>query len=156
MVGRKTKHAAFNTALGALLILTACSSQPLTLDPVYQSGQCGVQSKALRLLEDPSALERLAQQPFNGATAVPEVDFDTHWVVLAAWGQKSTAGYSVTLEDDNAEIRDGALQLPIVFEAPQPDTMQAQVMTAPCLVVAVPKGNYSRLVADGLGIELPK
>ena len=73
-----------------------------------------------------------------GGAAGGTADFGKEVVVIITAGQKPTAGYGLTLASDRAPVKDKAAGVRVTFTAPAPGMMAAQVMTSPCLVVALP------------------
>lgn len=75
----------------------------------------------------------------------PAVDFPREGVLLIAMGQRSSGGYGLTLADDVAAVRDGVLTVRVDWREPPAGSRQAQVMTSPCLLVAVPDAGFYRV-----------
>ena len=88
---------------------------------------------SVRRLASPEALASAL-----GGAAGGTADFGKEVVVLIASGQKPTAGYGLALASDRAPVKDKAAGVRVTFTAPDPGMMAAQVMTSPCLVVALP------------------
>jgi len=51
-------------------------------------------------------------------------------------GVQPTSGYTLSL-GNNARIVDDKLEIPVIWQTPLPDTLQAQMLTHPCLIVAL-------------------
>ncbi len=51
-------------------------------------------------------------------------------------GVQPTSGYALKLAD-GARMVAGKLQIPVIWETPMPDSLQAQMLTHPCLIVAL-------------------
>jgi hypothetical protein len=87
------------------------------------------------------------------AVAAPGVDFARDGVVLVAMGRRSTAGYALALASRRAEVKGGVATLSVRFEEPAPGAVLAQVVTSPCLLVALPrKGLREVRVVDAGGV----
>lgn len=78
-------------------------------------------------------------QAGNGTTADPRAPL----LVAISRGPQPTPGYGLTLEQ--AYRRDGTATVVVRWEAPGPDAVLAQMMTHPCLVVALPKADFTRV-----------
>jgi len=67
----------------------------------------------------------------------PAVDFSKEMVVAVFMGSRPTAGFAVEI----AAVREdgGALVVQYRETRPRPDMMQAQVITSPCHLAAIPK-----------------
>jgi hypothetical protein len=73
-----------------------------------------------------------------GGAAGGTADFEKEVVVLISAGRKPTAGFGLALASDKAPVKDGAAGVRIRFTSPDAGMMAAQVVTSPCLVVALP------------------
>jgi hypothetical protein len=75
--------------------------------------------------------------------AAPQVDFSLRGVVFISFGKQTTAGYAIELLD--VYVKGTALIVEALFSTPLKDSMQAQVITHPYLLVAVPRNGYRRV-----------
>ncbi|MBV1882359.1 MAG: protease complex subunit PrcB family protein [Pseudomonadales bacterium] len=149
------------------LLLVACNTtnEPLVVTAVYGSSQCFVNQQQISKIKTQQELTVLMDKglaPIQrrlrvGAKpeAVPpvdsvNVDFEKHDVYLISQGSKSSAGYSIKLASEVATIENDTLILPIEIKQPRRGTMQAQLMTSPCLVISLPKARYSKVLAGNL------
>ena len=72
-----------------------------------------------------------------GEVPKPEIDWDQDMLALVAIGERSSAGYGVEVR---AVERVGQMLIVRASEQrPPPDSMQAQVMTHPYVVLRLPK-----------------
>ncbi|MDF1551804.1 MAG: protease complex subunit PrcB family protein [Deferrisomatales bacterium] len=82
------------------------------------------------------------------------MDFAREWVLRVDMGLRPTAGYALALANERAEVSDGMATLWIEWSEPHPEHLQAQMLTQPCLILAVPHGAYHTLrVLDQKGRE---
>ena len=58
-------------------------------------------------------------------------------------GKYPTAGYQLELAAETAEINDHDLTLFVSWVEPPVAALVAQVITSPCLLISIPKGDYS-------------
>lgn len=65
-------------------------------------------------------------------------------VVVIEQGQRPTAGYQVAVSRV-ARVRGTELTLHVTLLSPRPGALAAQMITAPCVVVGVPRGNYRKV-----------
>jgi len=87
---------------------------------------------------------RQAWATVGGGRPVPEVNFVTRAVVLVFQGQKSTGGYSVSVEEIR---RDGtALAVSVNERRPASDGVTTQVITSPFVAVSVPRPGQGAVV----------
>lgn len=61
--------------------------------------------------------------------------------VLVEMGVRLTAGYGVAVSRQ-ASVSGGIVHLSATLFAPEPGQMTAQMVTSPCVLVALPAGNY--------------
>lgn len=123
------------------------------------SAQCGTATRegsARWLASDEeyrAALAAVDRRRLSGVQREPAaVDFATHGVLLVEMGQRATAGYALDLA--SADVRrdgDGGT-VRVNWNEPPEDAMVAQVLTSPCLFVAVKKDQLRSLkVVDQAG-----
>ena len=89
-----------------------------------------------------SAYEQTRRHILGGADYLPAVDFTRSNVVVVYMGKYSTAGYQLELAAETAAINDHELTLFVSWVEPPVDALMAQVITSPCLLVSIPKGDY--------------
>lgn len=138
-------------------MLTACSAtggegagmQP-EVRQVTQSAHCGLTGPGVAHVRSEGELEALLDvSGQNMATGViRQVNLDRESLVIVTLGQKPTAGYSVGLESATADRK--TLKLAMKVNSPAPDMMVAQVITSPCVVLAVADRQWQRLEVSGL------
>ncbi|OZB15634.1 MAG: hypothetical protein B7X58_06270 [Marinobacter sp. 34-60-7] len=138
------------------LFVTACASGGSVSEPavsarqVTQSAQCGLTGPGIAYVQNES--EREALLDLNGQNmvtgAVREVNLALESIVIVTLGQKPTAGYSVGLADASADGE--TLVLSVRVSEPPRDAMTAQVITSPCVVLAVPADDWQQVRVLGL------
>jgi hypothetical protein len=128
---------------------------------LYQSthcGQTGTQPSG-KWINDPATYGRLYGRLRSGTVGAaerqpPPVNFAREGVLWINMGQKPTGGYTVDPVESGLEIRADTATLRVAWTTPPPDAVLAQVITRPCLLLALPKGGYSRIrVVDLSGRE---
>ncbi|UCD27336.1 MAG: protease complex subunit PrcB family protein [Planctomycetota bacterium] len=83
---------------------------------------------------------------------MPVVDFKRERVLLITMGQKPTGGYLLDLAKRSADVKSATAILPLVWFKPPPGAILPQVITSPCILLSLPKGDYSRIqVMDQTG-----
>ena len=152
-----------NRAAFAGIVLTlmtvACQSlenthSEMPLRELFASNQCAVTEAKLLPIEDSTDASRLMNTHRIGVQP-PRLNIDSghERMLLVAAGRKPSAGYRLQLTKAGAELRDGVLYLPVTLSAPD-DGYQAAVITSPCLLLAVQRGSYRRIIVESLGLEL--
>ena len=136
------KHSLFISFFIVLIsLLSACGSQPAQM--VYQvpkstmSQQCFITQTDSQIWleqeEEWNALPIAARQQLESA----QVDFSEESILIISAGQKSSSGYR--LELTNWLLEQDHWQVTRIAHQPPADSMQAQVITSPCLLVKIPK-----------------
>ena len=148
------------------LMLTACrangiaEAMPATVEVTLltQSSQClsdVIEPSVLWITGSEAyiaAYEQTRRHIIGGTDYLPEVDFSRSRVAAVYMGKYSTAGYQLGLAAETAEIDDHDLTLFVSWLEPPVDALVAQVITSPCLLVSIPKGEYSAIrVRDAEG-----
>lgn len=146
----------------ALFALAACvTPKPgtgrLEVRTLYSSVGCDTRSEqaAATWLDSPQAFaaayRRLSRSRLE-AGAPPEVNFDSHGVLLVEMGRQNTGGYRLLLADPHLFMAGGRAQLHVAWLEPEAGAMVPQVITSPCLLLEIPKGDFSAVqVVDQAG-----
>lgn len=129
---------------------TATSAAVPEVRQITQSAHCGLTGPGVAYIHSQESLESLlgvaGQNMSTGV--IRQVDLQSEQLVIVTLGQKPTAGYSVGLAD---VAQDGStLKLNMRVSQPAPDMMVAQVITSPCVVLAVTSGDWQRVEVTGV------
>lgn len=162
------------TFIAVSLAATACHQQAAEISIIddmqskilYHSIQCGrsdnmpTVTKITNKNDLQVLFDRLSGPIFGTkSTAPPNVDFEKESVVLIEMGQQPTTGYNITLGALTPAFEKGALILHLDWISPQPDAVNAQVITSPCLLISVPHKDYASILVndqhDSLRIQTP-
>ncbi len=144
----------------ALVVLAACKEAPVAqtrsatvpVVPVYRGLDCGraADTAAVTWLGDKQALEQVMNRMRRhslGSEPAPDVDFSRYALVLIELGQRPTAGWQLSLSTQRM-IKDQGDGV-IIFSVDRPiGDYAAQVVTSPCMMVAVPRGDYKAIRAQ--------
>jgi hypothetical protein len=142
--------------LFALSGLGACSSVPplpmpvpLPVSDVFTSTHCHITREGIVAIRDAKMLNDVIQKSQSMfinpvSLAVPEVNFDSSIAYVVSMGNKPTAGYSIQFNGKDAHYEEGVVRLPITFIDPG-EMNVAQVITSPCKIIVLPKGDYKRV-----------
>lgn len=75
-------------------------------------------------------------------------------VFVISMGQHPTAGYSLSLAHRRARLEHGVVTIPLIWHEPAGGAITAQVITQPCLIVALERRQYTGVrVVDQNGVE---
>ncbi len=139
--------------MGAALAAASMGCAMQSVQPVpqaevlYRGGQCGGAQAGLSWLGDAESYHAVLSRtraPSSGT--LPEVDFADTGVVYVEMGERPTAGYG--LDFLGARIEGEALVLELDWREPPEDAFTAQVITQPCLLLSMPKGDYREIRAE--------
>ena len=131
------------------------SSRTVPVHIVYSNVQCrGTLAPSLTRITDAAALEalignKLATKPGNETHAPRFPATDTGKLFSIDMGERPSAGYALALQ--RAIQAQGVLTIYVDWQEPSPNTMTAQVMTHPCLVVRLPPDVEKIRVVDQTG-----
>jgi hypothetical protein len=82
----------------------------------------------------------------------PSVDFSREGILFVSMGQKPTGGYLLDLVKPSVGIIADTAILHLEWFKPPPGAILPQVITSPCILLCLPKGDYSRIqVMDQTG-----
>ncbi len=117
---------------------------------VTQSAHCGLTGPGLVWVATAPQREKLLDLAGqNMATGmVRKVDLSRERMVFVTLGQRSTAGYSVGLDEFSVDQK--VLTLRMRVREPAPGKMVAQAMTSPCVVLAVSPVDWQRVKVTGV------
>ncbi len=167
-------HVAWASLAVAVLMIGGCShsdqsggrSAVLPVTQLYAGVMCGRSERApsatwitetvqLRKVYDRIESTVLPKQPRQ----LPVIDFRKERVLLIEMGQQTTAGYGLALSDEQAQLADAIAEITVTWMEPAVGSIQAQMVTSPCLIVKLPMDSYSRIrVVDqdrGVRLEIP-
>jgi hypothetical protein len=80
--------------------------------------------------------------------------FNSERVFVISMGVHPTAGYSLSLAHTHARLDHDVVTIPLTWHEPAQGAITAQVITQPCLIVALEKRQYAGVrVVDQSGVE---
>jgi hypothetical protein len=153
--------------LVAGLVLGACQAQGPTAAPkgdtvtvphrvLHASATCGTEEPSVRRIGDALRLKQILDSgAMLGASAQqPEADFSRQLVLRISMGQQPTAGAQFGVVGARSEGAGQRLVIDMTWAPPDPQRMQAMVITRPCVILGVPAGVYRSVqVLDAQGRE---
>ena len=112
----------------------------------HQSATCGNLSES-QWISDQQKYESVFQAMFRGfiSDSRPQpalVGFDKHAMLLVSMGQQRTGGFSVKLAAEQMEVSNNRARIKVHWQTAKPGMMAIQMLTNPCLLLEVPRGNY--------------
>jgi len=152
--------AAVLPAIG-LLAVSACTGsvgsgdvrQFLPVRVLYESAHCSAVAGVpgmVRITGEAQLQSTMAgpglSRSSTPAVGSPEADFTSEEVILVNMGQKRTGGYRVALHREQAVVSERTARIALIWAEPGADDVVAQALTRPCIILALPKDEYSRIV----------
>lgn len=117
---------------------------------LWSEAQCGSERSGARFVADRKDLDTIvaraaSQQIGAEPKSLEGVDFAQQRVVLVSRGRKPTPGYGVELDESALQIDDERANLTLRLAEPDPEAVQAQMLTTPCALIALPRRGYEEL-----------
>lgn len=138
------------------IFLFACGAQPAqVMQPLpksYSSQQCYVSESELYIwLEEKSEWQQLPERTRN-AFSHAAINWHKERILLLSEGQKPSAGYGLKVE--GWLLEQNYWQATKRVRTPVPGSLQAQMITSPCLLLVLPKSVKSFTLKNSAGQEL--
>ncbi|WP_077530557.1 protease complex subunit PrcB family protein [Vreelandella utahensis] len=139
-------------------LLVGCQAGQAEMEPlsgvevVGQADHCNRQTPGLSLVQSMSDFPQV-----DGLLPAGEGALEAgHDVLVVYLGQRPTPGYGGELRQ--AQMVDGNLELSLNATEPESGSIMAQVITTPCVALAIPEQGWSslsvRMGADGFPLSL--
>jgi hypothetical protein len=149
-----SKHSRIPTLLRWLIVIPLCLSYLIGCDrglelaatEVLNNTNCKGAEEGLRKVSyaDVARLRgsTLLSMTGSAGTAEPSTAAGKTQLLLFAvsQGRQPTPGYFFTLKD--ARLKDGVAELQLNWQTPDAESVQAQVITYPCIVIGVEAGEF--------------
>ncbi|MBX3618751.1 MAG: hypothetical protein KF891_01990 [Rhizobacter sp.] len=150
---------ACTTGLGLGLAACAAAGPPATpgdakaldFQVVHASATCGTEATSVRRIAGPGRLKHMLAGA--AASAPPaEPDFTRALVLRVSMGQQASVG--ARFEVVSVQAAGDRLVIGMQWAPPDPQRMNAAVITRPCVIVSLPAGPYRTVqVVDTQGRE---
>ncbi len=146
----------------AILLLTGCSipvagttnTTARIIDSAVQCSDPNQQQTVIHISNKQQLKQiasRLRGSLFPPPTVrLPNINFNRWHILYISSGQKPTAGYSLELAEPAFTVQQNRARLNVILNIPAPDAMVAAVITHPCMLVKLPRGNYTTIEVHGL------
>lgn len=131
----------------------AGSPETVPVRNVYISQQCYGDAAGIEPIREAQALadwwqpisrRQLPAKPLPQSLGT--IRFNESDVFVISMGRQTSSGYGIELYENRALMELGTLTIPANFTKPPPGMMTAQVMSRPCIVVAVPSNPYQAVI----------
>ena len=140
----------------AAFLLQACGAQPAqVLQPLpksYSTQQCYVSEGEVNIwLEEKAEWDQLPAQTREAFSHV-DINWQQERILLLSEGQKPSAGYDLKVE--GWLLEQDYWQARKLVRTPAPDSLQAQMITSPCLLLVLPKTVKSFTLKNAANQEI--
>lgn len=100
-----------------------------------------------------AAYQRMTRQSLGADTLPARLpDFTQYGVLLVNMGQQSTGGHQLRLLHPRLELAASGAAVRVEWLSPPPGALATQVITSPCLLLAIPRGTFRSItVTDQAG-----
>ena len=131
----------------------AFSPVPLDTRVISSSLHCRPASSGWRvtLIDEPGMLELMASK-FDAhlvgtpPSKTPQVEFNAYYILAIEMGRQPTAGFGIDAEKITASLEDHTAMVHISWKGPSSDALAAQIITSPCVLVRLERGDYDRIL----------
>lgn len=131
-------------------ISSACSHQLIPMQIVYSSNDCAIAEATVKTIRSAEELKQFTQtlpRSFSNTPRISQhIDYLKQTLILYAPGQQNSAGYAIKLEKKVAKLKDQIIYLPVYMVKPEKNSFQAQVMTSPCQIYAIPNTDFKEIL----------
>jgi len=126
--------------------------QPI-VETLYTSQQCGRSQRTPSITwidnaqQLATSIKRIQSTQLGGKPpTLSKLNFQHDIALLVEMGQRATLGYQITLTGtDNLHITSGQAHLTLDWIQPSADAMVAQMISSPCLLLKLKRGNYTAI-----------
>ncbi len=111
-----------------------------TVIPVYQAAMCHQLVRSSAWINSNEELNAFLTT--SGKNTIPffsPPNFSTHKLLVVYSGEKPSTGYSMGLASQKYSQATNKWEIQISESTPSPDSVQAQVITSPCLMLRIPR-----------------
>jgi len=125
----------------------------IEISTIYSSNQCNIELPELITIQDKKSLKGIihnANKRFiiETPTKLPVVNFENKHIILLSLGNKKQAGYEIIINNKEITKTENTLFLPITISQPDKRQVYAQLITSPCKIISIPKGDYNEVVIN--------
>lgn len=141
------RYPSLTLALLALSQVACSGTKEVELTTLAKTAHCPIESVGLSVYRTPNAFAHALKsaskrQPHFAPDQEQQTDASMtlppgKWAIVVNLGQQPSAGYSIELASEVGHVHKGMLTLQVEQHKPPPGTMQAMMITTPCVVVAV-------------------
>jgi len=148
-----TLHSCRLTLLSAIFFVGCNQKSDIEISTIYSSNQCNIELPELIAINNKKSLKDIihkANKRFINETPpkLPVVNFDNEQIILISLGNKSQAGYEIIITNNETTKTESTLFLPITISKPDKLQIYAQLITSPCKIISIPKGDYNEVVIN--------
>ncbi|MBT8342910.1 MAG: protease complex subunit PrcB family protein [Desulfatitalea sp.] len=123
----------------------AAEMNAIGVQVIHHSAHCGPTAGAV-WIDRPEDLSLPSQfSPGSGSAQTMQWDVASHGALWISMGRRPTGGYRLALMRPTVPVRNGTADIQVQWRRPPAGVLLPQVITAPCLVLKVPKSGIRTL-----------
>ena len=142
--------------MGGAMAMAACSNDTMQISDkplfvLHSSSQCATPTTepSATWLNNHAAVAdfyaRLDHQQIGLERRLPAIDFDEAGVLLIEMGRRTTGGYALALAEPSIELDGKTASITLNWQEPVPGSIVTQALSSPCLLIQVPRGEYTMI-----------
>ncbi|TBW56886.1 protease complex subunit PrcB family protein [Marinobacter halodurans] len=134
----------------ALILLSGCVADPPVADGaevqvIASQTRCGLTAPGLVLARNAAEWQALIGSVDGQLPDWPDVA--NQWLLVASLGHQATGGHGIGFISADRDGQDLSIEVKVTH--PAPDAMVAQMITSPCLVMAIPASGWKQVRVNG-------
>lgn len=148
-------HMFFTAALLITGFLSsACNEiKEIPVSNIYNSNNCGIKNESFTIIKDNSQLQKIIDKSNSffiteTSSKITDISFNKNYVMLFSIGQKGSAAYKIKTIKSSADLINKNVFLPVKSTLPETGKNYAQLLTSPCYIFSIPKGDYKKIIIN--------
>jgi PrcB C-terminal len=87
----------------------------------------------------------LNKHKMEGGSTLPNVDLQTHGLLLLEMGQKPTGGYAIHFDPQRSRVIENKVVIHVDWNSPAEDMVVTQALTSPFVIIKIPKADIDSI-----------
>lgn len=126
------------------------TQNPISVSKILTSHQCNIAgpTSAHWINNRPqliSMYKQVTSHIINAKPSIPDIDFSTTGILVVSMGTQRSGGYGLSLTKSPTVVKNDTATLKINWRKPAKGMMTIQMLTNPCLILKIQKGNFKIL-----------
>lgn len=126
------------------------TQNPISVSKVFTNHQCNIAGPTSAQWIDSkpqlmSVIKQVNSHIINAKPSIPDINFNTTGILVISMGTQRSGGYGLSLTKSPIVVKDNTATLKINWRKPAKGMMTIQMLTNPCLILKIQKGNFKIL-----------